>query len=262
MVKSSPHKEIDVSWANLRDPIGSLRKRLSSYADPGYADFFRQTLPKESCEVFGVRAAAIRQTVKEAIAAGGEAFLNGLLFPARKSSKLDFCEGRIAAAFLIGQLKIDFDRRLDAITAFLPLVDSWCVCDSLCQSIKPKSFEKADLWDYIGMCLISEKPYDQRVGVVLTLKNFVDSSYIGETLERVENLAKRGIKEHTVSMGTAWLLCEAFIKQPDATTRYLERNSLDDATFNRALQKICESFRVDEHTKREIRAMKRVRIKR
>ena len=261
MVKSSSHIEIDVSWVNLRDPIGSLRKRLRSYADPGYADFFRQTLPKESCEVFGVRVAAIRQTVKEAIAAGGESFLNGLLFPTRKTSTLDFCEGRVAAAFLIGQLKIDFGKRLDAITAFLPLVDSWCVCDSLCQSIKPKPFEKADLWNYVGVCLASEKPYDQRVGVVLMLKNFVDSHYIDEVLERVENLAKREIKEHTVSMGTAWLLCEAFIKQPDAAMRYLERNALDDATFNRALQKICESFRVDEPTKREIRAMKRVRSK-
>ncbi|MBQ9813933.1 MAG: DNA alkylation repair protein [Thermoguttaceae bacterium] len=261
MAKSPSQIGIDDSWVDLQNPIGSLRARLRSYADPGYADFFRRTLPKESCEVFGVRVAAVRQTVKEAIKAGGEPFLNGLLFPTKKNSKLDFCEGRIAAAFLIGQLKISFDKRLDAITAFLPLVDSWCVCDSLCQSIKPKPFEKNDLWDYVGMCLTSKKTYDQRVGVVLMLKNFVDSIYIGEVLERVEDLAKRGIKEHTVSMGTAWLLCETFIKQPDATMRYLEQNSLDDATFNRALQKICESFRVDDATKREIREMKRVKNK-
>ena len=259
MVKSSSQKEIDVSWVSFRNPIDSLRKRLLTRADPGYADFFRQTLPKESCEVFGVRVAHIRQTVKEAMKAGGELFLDGLLFPTRKTSKLDFCEGKIAAAFLIGRLDIDFDKRLDAITAFLPLVDSWCVCDSLCQSIKPKPFEKNDLWNYVGVCLASEKPYDQRVGVVLMLKNFVDSNYVGETLERVEKLALRGIKEHTVSMGVAWLLCEAFVKQPDPTTRYLEQNSLDDATFNRALQKICESFRVDDATKREIRAMKRLK---
>lgn len=262
MAKSSKQKPLDVSWIDLHDPAGSLRKRLHPYAEPIYREFVSNALPKNSCEILGVRVAEIRRSVKEVIEAGGEQFLNGLLFPKKRSSKLDFCEGRMAAAFLIGQLKFDFDKRLDAITAFLPLVDSWCVCDTLCAAVKPKPFEKPDLWDYVGMCLASEKPYDQRVAVVMMLKHFILPNYIDEVLERVENLAERGIAEHTVSMGVAWLLCEAFIKQPDATMNYLERNSLDDATFNRALQKICDSFRVDSATKKEIRAMKRAQRQR
>ena len=38
---------------------------------------------------------------------------------------------------------------------------------------------------------------------------------------------------------------------------YLEHNHLDDWTYNKALQKITESFRVDQETKTIIRSMKR-----
>lgn len=40
---------------------------------------------------------------------------------------------------------------------------------------------------------------------------------------------------------------------------YLSHNTLDDFTFNKALQKITESYRVDQATKTTIRGMKRKR---
>jgi hypothetical protein len=47
------------------------------------------------------------------------------------------------------------------------------------------------------------------------------------------------------------------VKYPDKTKAYLERCSLDDVTFNKSLQKITESLRVDKETKDRIRKMKR-----
>lgn len=46
---------------------------------------------------------------------------------------------------------------------------------------------------------------------------------------------------------------------PEATMAYLSHNTLDDFTFNKALQKITESYRVDQATKTTIRSMKRKR---
>ena len=37
----------------------------------------------------------------------------------------------------------------------------------------------------------------------------------------------------------------------------LKNNNLDDFTYNKALQKIVESYRVDDKTKEKIRKMKR-----
>ena len=54
---------------------------------------------------------------------------------------------------------------------------------------------------------------------------------------------------HEVNRGKGAALKTAFA--------YLKENSLDDWTYNKALQKIVESYRVSPETKARIRAMKR-----
>ena len=48
-----------------------------------------------------------------------------------------------------------------------------------------------------------------------------------------------------------------FIKFPDKTMKYLKQSKLDNWTYNKSLQKIIESLRVDKETKDIIRSMKR-----
>jgi len=52
-------------------------------------------------------------------------------------------------------------------------------------------------------------------------------------------------------------LSVCFVKYPGKTMKFLRDNNLDDWTYNKALQKIVESYRVDDNTKTIIRAMKR-----
>ena len=42
--------------------------------------------------------------------------------------------------------------------------------------------------------------------------------------------------------------------------KYLNNNSLEDFTYNKAIQKIIESYRVDDKTKEKLRKMKKVQI--
>jgi hypothetical protein len=58
-------------------------------------------------------------------------------------------------------------------------------------------------------------------------------------------------------MAVAWAVSIYFIKLPDLTLSYLKENQLDDFTYNKSLQKITESYRVDPSTKEMIRSMKR-----
>ncbi len=44
---------------------------------------------------------------------------------------------------------------------------------------------------------------------------------------------------------------------PELTMEYLKNNQLEDFTYNKTLQKITESLRVDKETKDLIRGMKR-----
>ena len=60
-----------------------------------------------------------------------------------------------------------------------------------------------------------------------------------------------------VKMAVAWAISVCFVKYPEKTMAYLKDNTLDDFTYNKALQKIVESFRVNKETKNIIRSMKR-----
>lgn len=55
----------------------------------------------------------------------------------------------------------------------------------------------------------------------------------------------------------AWMISICFIKFPDKTMKYLQQSRLDNWTYNKSLQKIIESLRVDKETKDIIRSMKR-----
>ena len=64
------------------------------------------------------------------------------------------------------------------------------------------------------------------------------------------------LDKYYVKMAVAWGISVAFVKNEQKTREFLQNNSLDKITFNKALQKIIESNRVNKETKDEIRKMK------
>ena len=58
-------------------------------------------------------------------------------------------------------------------------------------------------------------------------------------------------------MANAWLISICFIKYPDKTMKYLLNNNLDKFTFNKSIDKICDSYRVDKNIKHYLKSIKR-----
>ncbi len=58
-------------------------------------------------------------------------------------------------------------------------------------------------------------------------------------------------------MAVAWTISICYIKFSKQTMEYLKNNTLDDFTYNKSLQKITESLRVDKETKIIIKSMKK-----
>ena len=57
-------------------------------------------------------------------------------------------------------------------------------------------------------------------------------------------------------MAVAWCAATAYAKFPEKTMEFLKNNTLDNWTYNKALQKIIESTRVSNEDKDLIRSMK------
>ena len=58
-------------------------------------------------------------------------------------------------------------------------------------------------------------------------------------------------------MAVAWGLATAMAKQREKTYAYLLDNHLDDWTYNKAITKMLESYRISDEDKVMLRKMKR-----
>ena len=57
-------------------------------------------------------------------------------------------------------------------------------------------------------------------------------------------------------MEIAWYFATALAKQYDATLPYIEKQSLNDWTHNKAIQKARESFRITPEQKEYLKSLK------
>ena len=88
----------------------------------------------------------------------------------------------------------------------------------------------------------------------MMLNYFIEEKYLDEIFELVNIFTS---EKYYARMGAAWLISICFIKFPQKTTKFLESTKIDNFTYNKSIQKICESFRVDKETKQKLKLMKR-----
>jgi 3-methyladenine DNA glycosylase AlkD len=132
---------------------------------------------------------------------------------------------------------------------------NWADCDLACEELrKIVRSEPERFWDFTESYLEEQREIPLRFGIVMLLTHFITEERIETVLERLDTIRHEG---YYVKMALAWALSVCFIKFPERTLRYLQNNRLDDETFNKALQKIIDSFRVDRKTKDVIRSLRR-----
>ena len=108
--------------------------------------------------------------------------------------------------------------------------------------------------EFIQPYLKSNKEFEIRFAVVIILNYYITEDYIDLILETLDEVKHEG---YYVKMAVAWAISLCFVKFEEKTMNYLKNNKLDDFTYNKSLQKICESLRVDKDTKAIIKSMKR-----
>lgn len=162
-------------------------------------------------------------------------------------------EEKMIKGFVISQIK-DFDLLVSYLKDFVFEIDNWAICDCVAQRCKvfKKNLDRGI--DFIYQCLNSDKEYIIRFGIVLVLSFYLDRKYIGEI---VKNAVEVKFEAYYVKMAVAWLVATAFAKFPEEMM-YCFDGRLDKFTHNKAISKICDSFRVSKDQKEEI---KKLRIK-
>ncbi len=154
---------------------------------------------------------------------------------------------------VIGYVKTNYDDTLILIKSFLPHINNWAICDSFCKKFGAIKNNKEEFLNFLEECIKSNNEYYIRFAIIMLKTVYIDNN-IDTVLTILDDVKHDG---YYVKMAIAWTLCDCFIKFKEKTMNYLNSNNLDNFTYNKTLQKIIESNRVDNETKDIIRKMKK-----
>ena len=230
-----------------RYDLSGLVERLEGMADEGYRELSRTVVPGVNAPVLGVRVPCLRALAKEILRGDWRGFLE-----ASRSGTL--FELSMLHAIVLGGARCDFSERQALLTAFLPHVDNWDVCDTLCASYKPAAAEREALFDYLVECAASGHTYTKRFGLVMMMSRYRDEAHLDRVMDTYRRFSH---PDYYARMAAAWGLATLYLSRPDDVLSILRGGALDEFTHNRTLQKLRESWRVSDEDKAMLKSLRR-----
>ena len=222
-----------------------VRKRILELADPKYKEFHSGLCPGTN-NIIGVRIPVLRKYAKELAKDDFRSYLSSIAD--------DYYEEIMIKGMIIGLAKMETEERLNYISRFVPKIDNWAICDTFCAGLKFTNRNKDIVWEFIKKYQNSRKEFELRFLIVMLLDYYITDNYIDEVIKILDKTKHDG---YYVKMAIAWTISVLYVKYPKITMEYLKNNTLDDFTYNKALQKIIESYRVSEEDKNIMRKMKK-----
>ena len=228
--------------------IHQIRQELQNLTDTEYAKFNQKLCPDTKKKMLGIRVPLLRKLAQKIVKEyDWREFL--------KQAEDDCFEEVLLQGFVIGYSKIEIDEKLEYMKWFVPKIDSWAISDTFCPTLKIKEKDLKKVWNFILPYLDSDEEFDVRFAVIMMLDYYLTEEYIDKVLEKLDNISHDG---YYIKMAVAWCIAEIGIKFNDKAMKYLKNeNHLDKFCFNKALQKMRESYRISEEQKQELKQMKR-----
>lgn len=223
-----------------------LRERLAFYSEDDYRNFIKKGIPSER-PFLGVRIPIIRSIMD---LVPREYYAEIL-----KNVPVAF-EEVVARGVLI--CKMPYDEMLLWFDSQIEYIDDWCACDTFCMGLGKKLRKKEKekfLEEKVEPLLDDSREFAARAGLVFLKCRYLDFEHLNLIFDRVERMVLR--EEYYVRMALAWLVAECFVKFPEETFTYLTVSNLPKWTFNKAISKICDSYRVEEEAKAILKKMRK-----
>jgi len=223
-----------------------IKKKLLELSDPKYKQFHGELCPGVD-NIIGVRVPVLRNFAKELVK---EYEIERLL----KEIDDEYYEEVMLQGMLIGLEKEDWQQIQNHICAFVPKIDNWAICDVFCAGLKITKKYKKEMWCFLQNYLKSDKEFEIRFAIVMILDFYIEDEYIEKNFKIFDNISSQ---DYYVQMALAWAISICLIKFYDKTVEYLKNANLDNFTYNKALQKARESYRITQKQKEELKKMKR-----
>lgn len=223
-----------------------IKKKLLELSDQKYKEFHGGLCPGTD-NIIGVRVPILRKYAQE-------------LFKEKDWKQTieeidnEYYEEIMLQGMLIGQAKNeDINIILKYVEKYVPKIDNWAICDIFCAGLKITKKYKKEMWNFIQKYLKSDKEFEIRFAIVMILDYYIDEEYLKEDFKIFDNIKHEG---YYVKMAVAWAISICLIKYYEDTVEYLNKSKIDNWTYNKAIQKAIESYRISDEKKQELRRIK------
>ena len=222
----------------------TLLATLQGCAEEKYKTF-NDGIVNSGLRSMGVRLPTVRKIAKDV------SLDEALSYPVNEWLEVDTVVG-----MAVSGAKLPFADKAPLLVRFADIIENWAVCD--CNTVKVPRTEQAQYFEFFRTLARSEKPFVCRYGLVNLLSNFLDDEHIDGVFDVLADVKPYG--EYYVDMAAAWLVATAAAKCRDKTFDFLTgrgREVLNVFTYNKALQKMRDSYRISAEDKAATYALKR-----
>lgn len=228
--------------------IERIEEGVKELADEKYREFQLKLCPGVD-NILGVRVPVLRNYAKDLLK---KYSIDEILY----SLNDKYYENIMLQGMVIGLNKNkDIDEVLEYVKKFIPKINNWAICDTFCAGLKITIKNKEKVWNFLKEYLKSNKEFELRFAVVMILDFYVEEKYIDDILKIIDNIKSEA---YYTQMAVAWLLSVCIVKFYDKTLEYLKNSKIDKFTFNKAIQKSIESYRITDEQKQTLKNMKKL----
>lgn len=217
---------------------------LSDNKDLKYKSF-NDKIVNTKMKTIGVRTPILKRLAKQILKGNYLSFL--------KMVKNSSYEETMIEGLVISGIK-DLNNIFNLLNKFFDKIDNWAVCDMVIANAKGLKKDLYLLKKLINENAKSDNPWRVRAAFVLMLDYLIEKEELKTIFKYLDDDSNNF---YYVMMAKAWLISVCYIKFPKETFKYLQNNKLDSATYNKAISKISDSYRVDINEKNKLKAMKR-----
>lgn len=225
---------------NLLGDYMNLREELFNNQDLKYRDFHKKLVPNvDESKIIGVRVPIVRKIAKSA-------------FQNNAENLCEYYEEKEVFGLTISMKKCSAEEHKKDISEFVSLIDNWAICDICTASLKFIAKDKAQYFDFLSS-FVGAGEYPTRFAIVALMDFYLDDEYIDRVLDLYKTILS---EKYYVNMALAWAYSTAFVKYEEKVTGLIKSKTLSPWVQNKTIQKIRESYRVDNKTKHKLKKYK------
>lgn len=155
--------------------------------------------------------------------------------------------------FQVSLMKLDnYEEKFKFIEDNFECLNDWWHVDQLTQFINNVPLEYA--YKKAKIYVKSNLTFARRWGYVLFMPALVKDE---KSFDLIVKLLKND-SEYYVIMAEAWLISYLGIYYPERTLKYLKECNLNYSIVGRAIQKICDSFRISNEYKEKFKEIRKI----